>query len=130
MSDGAPRNPFWLLIVGCGVLFGIGLLPMPYGFYTLSRLGVCAVCVYVAVRANGLGRVGWAWVLGATAVVYNPLVPLRLGSKPMWTMVNATTLLLLVIAGVALILPRFRGQLDYAARTATRALNSYSMGFR
>jgi len=28
------------------------------------------------------------------------------------------------------ILPRFRGRLDYAARTATRALNSYSIGLR
>ena len=40
------------IVLVCAGLFGVGLMRMPYGFYTLSRLVVCASCTYVAFRAN------------------------------------------------------------------------------
>ena len=40
-----------------------------YGFYTLLRLAICAISIYLAVRANNAKSVPWTWVLGAMAVL-------------------------------------------------------------
>jgi hypothetical protein len=75
---------------------------MPYGFYTITRLVACAICTYVAVQASKRERHGWTWLFGGLAIVYNPLLPLRLGSKPMWTAVNAATVVALLVASAML----------------------------
>ncbi len=72
----------------------IGLLPMPYGYYMLLRTVLCAVAAYAAFlqsnRASGL-----FWVLLALAVLYNPLIPVYLGQKQIWIIVNFATLAVL-----------------------------------
>ena len=44
----------------------------PYGYYILLRWICCAAFAYLAINAWGLNKIGWVWVLGVTAAIYNP----------------------------------------------------------
>ena len=48
----------------------------PYGFYTLLRLVVCASAIFLAVQAQELAKNQWAWIMGAIAILFNPMAPL------------------------------------------------------
>jgi hypothetical protein len=64
---------------------------MPYGYYTLLRLGLCVACGYYILRFRPPLTAGHRLVLGGLAVLYNPLIPVHLGSKAIWTFVNVAT---------------------------------------
>jgi hypothetical protein len=72
------------------IAVAIGLLPMPYGYYMLLRLFFCGVSLFYLSRPTGV-REGEKWVLVGLAVLYNPLVPVELGDKTLWTIVNVAT---------------------------------------
>ena len=71
---------------------GIGVLPMPYGYYNILRVVVCVSAVFMAVRAmkteNGQLL---PWLFGGLALLYNPVLPVHLNEKAIWMMVNAFT---------------------------------------
>ena len=71
----------------------LALMRMPYGYYTLLRLGLCAVCVYYISQFRPPLTPGHRVALGALAVLYNPIIPVHLGSKGLWTFVNTATIL-------------------------------------
>jgi hypothetical protein len=50
----------------------------PYSFYVLMRLTVCAISIYLTHKSFGAGRTVWVWVLGAVAVLFNPVLPMRM----------------------------------------------------
>ena len=66
----------------------------PYGYYILLRFVVCGVCAYLAVRAYQIAKVPWVWVLGITALLYNPLIRVHL-TREIWSVVNVATILVL-----------------------------------
>lgn len=68
----------------------IGLLPLPYGYYVLLRLFLCGVCLYFLTQPHGVRDVE-KWVLAGLVVLYNPIAPIELGSKPLWSIVNIAT---------------------------------------
>ena len=82
------RSPGVVTIAAIAV--AVGLLPMPYGYYMLLRLFLCGVCIYSLSSIRGV-RDGEKWVLAGLAVLYNPLVPIELGSKPLWSVINIAT---------------------------------------
>jgi hypothetical protein len=89
-----------IIVAAAGVVVGLG--HMPYGYYPLLRLVLCGVSLYLLL-GTGLTLVDWQrWTLGASAVLYNPVLPVRLGDKGLWTVLN---LLTLVLFGLV----RFRG---------------------
>ena len=73
---------------------GVALLDMPYGYYALLRLLVCGVCAFLAAREANEGKIGWTWVLGGCAVLYNPIVKVPLG-RELWSVVNVATVAML-----------------------------------
>ena len=75
-------------------MLGLALLPLPYSYYILLRLGMCGVFAYLAYTASQSNEQGLAWVLGITAVIYNPFAPLHLG-REVWTVINLATIGLL-----------------------------------
>ena len=89
----------------------VALAPMPYGYYTLLRLGLCLACVYYVSQGQPSLAVGHRFVLGGLAVLYNPVIPVHLGSKPLWTLVNlATVVYFWVLEGRPSPLPRSKRQ--------------------
>lgn len=67
----------------------IGLLPLPYDYYVLLRLFLCGLSLYFLTRP-GLQE-SERWVLGGVAVLYNPIAPIPLGSKLLWSVLNIAT---------------------------------------
>ena len=71
------KDIFWIAPL---VVLGIGLLPMPYGYYMLSRLVVCGCAIYYAVQFGNQKETALIWVFGFLAVLYNPIIPIHLGT--------------------------------------------------
>ncbi|PTL36306.1 hypothetical protein CLG94_04490 [Candidatus Methylomirabilis limnetica] len=73
----------------------------PYGYYILLRWVCCAVFAYLAIQALAQGKQGWVWVLGVTAVVYNPIIRVHL-TRQIWSVINVTTIVVAVASIFAL----------------------------
>ena len=79
---------FWIAPI---VILAIGVLPMPYGYYSLSRLVVCGCAIFGAYKSNLTKDEVFAWVFGIAAVLYNPIIPIHLNEKELWVIVNLLT---------------------------------------
>jgi uncharacterized membrane protein HdeD (DUF308 family) len=65
------------LVIG-GILLLVAVLRMPYGYYVFMRWFVTAACVYGAWYSSENGKDVWTWLLGAVAVLFNPILPFRM----------------------------------------------------
>jgi hypothetical protein len=65
---------------------------LPIGYYTLSRLVVCGSSIYFAYNFFNKKDVTRTWIFGFFAVLYNPVVPVYLYEKIIWTIVNIITI--------------------------------------
>lgn len=92
------------LVAASTVAVALGLLDMPYGFYTLLRCTICFAAAVGFAAARRRGDLPWTWTYGALAVLYNPVLPVHLGAKGLWILVNVGTLIVLWVGAV-----RFRG---------------------
>ena len=72
------------------IAIAIGLLPLPYGYYMVLRLFLCVVCIYFVSSVPGV-RDGARWVLVGLALLYNPIAPVELGSRPLGSIINNGT---------------------------------------
>lgn len=59
----------------------------PYGYYILLRLVCCSAYVYLTLKSLELEKEGWPWVLGVTAIVYNPIIRIHL-TRDIWVIIN------------------------------------------
>ena len=50
----------------------------PYSFYVLMRLVVCGSAAYLALGAYRDKSQSWMWIMGAVALLFNPLVPVHM----------------------------------------------------
>lgn len=82
------KSIFWIAPIA---VMAVGVLPMPYGYYSLSRLVVCACAVYFAIASKSQNQDVFIWVFGALAVLYNPIIPVHLYEKEIWMVVNLVT---------------------------------------
>lgn len=78
------------LITIAAVAVAIGLLPLPDGYYVLLRLFLCGVSLYFLTRPRGV-RDAEKWVLVGLVALYNPIAPVPLGSKMVWSIINIAT---------------------------------------
>jgi len=70
----------------------VGLLQMPFGYYTLLRVVICLTSVAGVAAARRRGDGLWVWMYAVLVVVYNPVLPLTLGSKSLWIGLNFITI--------------------------------------
>lgn len=78
------RNPVFLV---AGIVLFMALGSLPYSYYQLLRFFICGVGAYGAYLAYQQKKTGWIWVLGAIALLFNPLVKFYLG-KEAWKIVD------------------------------------------
>lgn len=84
----------WLLPAALLVL---ALAPLPYGFYTMLRLVVCAASAYLAWRELEKFDLSlWVWGLGGIAVLFNPLIPIHL-NRDVWAFIDVGVAIVLVL---------------------------------
>lgn len=78
-------------------LLVLALAPLPYGFYTMLRLVVCAASAYLAWRElEEFDLSLWVWGLGGIAVLFNPLIPIHL-NRDVWVFIDVGVAVILVL---------------------------------
>jgi len=78
----------WVVVVAVGV----ALIPaLPYGYYSVMRWVVCALCVWLSLSSYRSEREEWAWIWGVIAGIYNPIFPLH-ANREVWSVVNIATI--------------------------------------
>ena len=83
------RRPALDVVTIAALAVAIGLLPLPYDYYVLLRLFLCGLSLYFLTRPTA--REAEKWVLGGLVLLYNPIVPIELGSKVVWSTINIAT---------------------------------------
>ena len=78
----------------------------PYGYYILLRWVCCAAFAYLAIKASAQRKEGWVWVLGVTAIVYNPVIRIHL-TREIWSVINVVTI---AVAGLSVVVLRSAGK--------------------
>src|SRR5262245_3156240 len=84
-----------IAVAAVGVVIGLGRVP--YDYYLLLHLVLCGVSLFLLFGAGLTLPIWQRWTLGASAVLYNPLLPVRLGDKSHWAVLNLLTLVLFVL---------------------------------
>ena len=78
--------PLPVLYIAIAVLL-IGILPLPYGYYTLLRIVATGAFVWAAITAHQKGERTLPWMFALSAVIYNPILPVYL-TKGIWMILN------------------------------------------
>lgn len=88
----------WIFLVPIALLL-IGLADLPTGYYTLVRFAVClvsALSCYWSYKSDD--KVGIATVVfGVLAILFNPIIPIYLHEKEIWTVIDIAAAVLLGI---------------------------------
>jgi len=91
MNNLRNRHVFLGPIIVSGIVFTLAMFPMPYGFYSLSRLIICALAIYGATLLKERNE-GLFWTMVGLAILYNPIIPIHLYEKSLWFAINIATL--------------------------------------
>ena len=77
---------------------GIGIFPMPYGYYNILKVVVFISSVFMTFRAmKTQNKQLVPWLFGGLALLYNPLMPVHLNEKSLWIIMNAITALIFIV---------------------------------
>lgn len=86
----------WIPQIIASIMLLWALNPNPYDYYILLRWVCCGVFAYLTYQAIERGKHGWAWILGITSVLYNPIIRVHL-NRDLWSIINIITV------GIALV---------------------------
>lgn len=86
--------PLIVIYIASAMLF-IGILPLPYGYYTLLRFIATGVFIWSALIAYERNNETLPWIYLLLALLFNPLIKIHL-SRDLWAIfdISAATLLL------------------------------------
>ena len=80
-------NSYVPAVVSAGLLLLAAFGTRPYSFYVFLRIVVCLIAIYSAVKAMEMNRIVWTWIMAGVAIVFNPVLPLRM-HKSDWKIFN------------------------------------------
>lgn len=82
---------------------------LPYGFYTFLRIVVCGSATWLTIEALQSKEVILAWLLGAVAVLFNPIFPIYM-RRTQWRWFDFITLFVFAVSlGLPQRRPRAQG---------------------
>jgi hypothetical protein len=90
----------------------------PYGFYTFLRIVVCGSAVYMAAEAYQTRDVLWTCVMGAAALLFNPLVPVYL-RRSQWRWFDVFAIVVFILS-----LRFIRSERDAATRDTNSGMEA------
>lgn len=104
----APQNLIFAIarIVTAALLFW-ALARHPIGYFTILRLVTTVVCLYAGYLAIQNEEKGWIFVFGGLALLFQPLIPLRM-TRATWNMVDVLVGVFLLISVAVFHRPTFR----------------------
>jgi len=108
MTENQNQRPFIPQVIAILMLLWALNPGNPYGYYVLLRIVICAICAFLAFRAMETGNDKWVWILGVTAVIYNPVIRIHL-TREIWSVVNIATV---VVFAITFGIPRKRRILE------------------
>ena len=79
----------------------VAIADLPYGYYTLMRLVVCATAVFVIVMAAKSRQMWAVWLYSILALLFNPVAPVHL-TKGLWQPIDFATGAMLVVAAAVI----------------------------
>lgn len=80
------------IISTCMLIIALG--DLPYGYYMLLKLAICATFVVLALRLNERGIATWTIAAWACAALYNPIIRIPF-HKDAWSAINLATIVVL-----------------------------------
>lgn len=90
-----------LLIVAGAMLLAAISPAWPYAYYQVLRIVVTIAALLGAYVAFKNERVGWVWVLGAVAALFNPVAPVHL-DRESWVLPDLIAAIILFFAAAKL----------------------------
>lgn len=70
-------------------LLFIAIFHLPIGFYTFMRIGVTIVSILLIKQEIKKGINTWVILFGIITILFNPVLPIYLGSKSSWIPIDA-----------------------------------------
>jgi len=59
----------------------------PYGYFVLLRWVVTGIALFNLWTAYNLQKMGWVWIMGGVALLFNPIIPIHL-DKITWQFID------------------------------------------
>jgi hypothetical protein len=72
------------LSIIAAVLLFVALLHLPYGYYTFMRIAVTGIAGYLIYAESQKGHILWLVFYIASAIIFNPIIPIYLRHKQSW----------------------------------------------
>ena len=93
----------WIFLIPAAFLI-IGIADMPIGYYTFLRIVVCLSSAVIAYDSYSLEeKINFgAALFGVIALLFNPIFPVYLQDKEIWTAINILSAISFVGAGIYL----------------------------
>ena len=76
-------RPHFVPCLIAAVMAFVAIADLPYGYYTLMRIVVCATALFVTFIAAKNGALWAVWAYSIIALLFNPIVPIHL-TKGLW----------------------------------------------
>ena len=96
MSQKLLKENWFIVIAGIMLLLAIPAI-WPYGYYQILRWVVAVVSAYNAYLAHESKQNEWMFIMGAIAVLFNPIAPIFL-QKQTWMILDLATAILMFIS--------------------------------
>tara|TARA_B110000305_G_scaffold229093_1_gene279661 strand:+ start:628 stop:927 length:300 start_codon:yes stop_codon:yes gene_type:complete len=86
----------YLMIITIGFLL-LALTDLPIGYYTFLRIVVsaCAVGIIITELKNGINI--WVIIFGVIGIIFNPIIPIYLNNKDIWTPIDIVVAVLILV---------------------------------
>jgi len=86
----------WVKIIIAILLFW-ALADNPYSYYQFLRWVVLIAGAYMAYDFYQKQKIGWAWIFGIMAVLFNPIIPFYL-SKDTWQLIDVISAIIFFVS--------------------------------
>jgi len=92
-------RPHFVPCLVAAVMALVAIADLPYGYYMLMRIVVCATAVFVLVTAARGGQTWAVWAFGIVGLLFNPIVPVHL-TKGLWQPIDFLAGAMFVVAAL------------------------------